>query len=147
MTIGAVASGKTTLATGAVRFDAVGDKYSRSASGLGGTHTMCCWAKIVVDRNAITCFIGQDDASTNYYYLSTTADGTSLRRDGTSGAAFPSGLNMTVGTWVYMATVNDTSAGGDATCILRRGVRFGEVIDDAVAVGQLGDTVGGGIEA
>jgi hypothetical protein len=113
MTIGAVASGKTTLATGAVRFDAVGDKYSRSASGLGGTHTMCCWAKIVVDRNAITCFIGQDDASTNYYYLSTTADGTSLRRDGTSGAAFPSGLNMTVGTWVYMATVNDTSAGGE----------------------------------
>src|SRR4029079_5944692 len=40
----------------------------------------------------------------------------------------------------------DTSAGGDATCILRRGVRFGEVIDDAVAVGQLGDTVGHEVE-
>jgi len=115
MTIGAVASSKSNAAaaTGAVRFSSSAMKYSRSASGLGGTFTMTCWAKIVTDRNAITCFIGQDDASTNYYYLSTTSDGTSLRRDGTSGAANPSGLNMTVGTWVYMATVNDTGGGTD----------------------------------
>src|SRR6187401_2445491 len=113
MMMGAVASSKTTLATGAVRFDAVGDKYSRSASGLGGTFTWTCWAKVVVDRNAYSVILAQDDGGSNYYFIGTNATGTQFVRDAVSGAAHPSGLDMTVGTWYFLATVNDTGGGTD----------------------------------
>ena len=99
-------------AGGAVRFDAVGDKYSRSASGLAGTFTWTCWVKPVVDRNTYTSFIAQDNAGANYYFIGTLSDGTTISRDATSAAGVSSGVSMTLGTWYYVACVNDTAGGG-----------------------------------
>jgi hypothetical protein len=113
MTIGAVASSKAAAAGGAVRFSSSAMKYTRTATGLASNFTYTFWVKIAVDRNASTPFIGQDNSGANYYFISTPPDGTTLRRDVTSGGSISSGVSMTVGTWYYAATVNDTGAGVD----------------------------------
>jgi hypothetical protein len=95
----------------AVRFNAGTMKYSRSASGLGASFTITFWAKIAVDRNALSCFFCQDNAASNYYMISTLADGTTLRRDTSGGGNVSSGVSMAVGTWFFVGCVNDTSAG------------------------------------
>jgi hypothetical protein len=115
MTMGAVASGKSNAAAGggAVRFSAGTMKYSRSATGLGASFTITFWAKIVVDRNALSCFVSQDNAGGNYYMISTLSDGTTLRRDATGGASVSSAVSMAVDVWFFVGCVNDTGAGQD----------------------------------
>lgn len=99
--LGPVASARTVTTLQSVRFDAGADKYSRSATGLGATDlTMCCWVKIVVDRNALSVILAIDNAASLYTFLATTADGTSIRLDGAGGAQGM--VAATVGTWYFI---------------------------------------------
>jgi hypothetical protein len=115
MTIGAVASSKAAAAAGggAVRFSASNHRYTRSASGLSGNQSWTFWAKLGVDRDTYSIMIGQDNAGSNYYQVQLGANGTVLGRDSTSGGSANSAYDMVVGTWVFVATVNDTGAGTD----------------------------------
>lgn len=111
---GVVASAHVTAAAnGAVRFNASTMRYSRSATGLATNFTMTCWVKLAVDRDAYSSFIGQDNAGANYYQVACSSTGTLLVRDSTSGGGVNTGVDLTVGTWYYVATVNDTGGGID----------------------------------
>jgi hypothetical protein len=113
MTIGAVASSKAAAAGGAVRIDAVGDKYTRTATGLATNFTWTCWIKLAASRGTYSMAMCQDNGGANYYQLGTTSNGTTLARSTTSGGNHSTGYTLLVGTWVFAATVNDTSAGND----------------------------------
>jgi hypothetical protein len=110
---GVVASGHHVASNNAVRFSASTMKYTRSATGLAGTFTWTCWVKVVVDRNAFSIAMSQDNAGGNYYFMGTNATGTQIIRDSTSGGAANPGVDMTVGNWYYIGSVNDTGAGTD----------------------------------
>jgi hypothetical protein len=115
MTMGAVASGKSNAAAGggAVRFNASTMKYSRSASGLGTNFTWTFWVKLASNRAMSTYIMCQDNAASNFYFISTLADGNTLRRDTTGGGSVSSAYAMPVGTWIFVGCVNDTGAGAD----------------------------------
>lgn len=106
---GVIASGRmSTAALQAVRFDASADKYSRSATGLGATDlTMCCWFKIVVDRNAVVPILAIDNAGAIYAYINTTATGTNVHIDAAGGGLTL--FNATVGTWYFVAYMHTTA--------------------------------------
>ncbi len=101
------------MAASAVSFNGTNTRYTRTALGLGGSFTMACWVKIVVDQNTYTSVLAQGDGASNYYHLGTGSTGTLFTRDSTSGAGANSGYDFPIGTWVYIATVNDTGAGND----------------------------------
>lgn len=101
---GVVAGGHRSAAVQAVRFDASGEKYSRSASGLGASaFTRCCWVKLAADRNTYSMVLGCDNAGGNYNSLGMLANGTqpgNLRNIGDGGVT---GVDFTVGTWYFLA--------------------------------------------
>jgi hypothetical protein len=111
---GVTASGySASVALQAARFDASGDFYSRSATGLGGQpFTVCCWVKLAVDRNAFGMVIGMDNGST-YNSFGVNATGTRLGSISTAGDQFTSGYDLVVGTWTFIANVHTSS--GSAT--------------------------------
>lgn len=107
---GVVASGRRGTTVGSVRFDASGEKYSRSATGLGAVaFTRCCWVKIVVDRNAVSSILGCDNAGAGYNSLVLMSNGTALgcirnTGDGTSA------VDLTVGVWYFVADFHPVGA-------------------------------------
>lgn len=92
--------------TGAVRFSASGQKYTRSATGINATTdlTWCCWVKLASDLNAIGAILDTDNGSGNYHWLGASGTGTGFGRDATTGAA-STGFDFTIGTWCFIAEV------------------------------------------
>jgi Concanavalin A-like lectin/glucanases superfamily len=96
----------------AVRFDATGMGYDRSASGLESSAlwTICGWVKIMVDRNDYSQFFGFD-SSTDYNFLWAPSDGTSLKKEsGSSGFIMVSGA--VVGDWYFLCQVHVSDTDG-----------------------------------
>lgn len=86
----------------AVRFDADGEDYTRSlALGSQTTFTVCCWARLAVDRNSWQTLWSLDNGTGDVDVLQTTQDGTTLQfyADGT----MPAIVSMAVGTWYFVA--------------------------------------------
>ena len=110
---GVVASSHHVAANGAVAIGSSSDRFSRTATGLATNFSITCWAKLAVDRNTYSMIIGQDNGGGNYYQIGPVSNGTTLSRDGTSGASANTGYDMVVGTWVFIGSVNDTGAGTD----------------------------------
>ena len=88
----------------AVRFDADGENYTSTSSPPTGSYTVLCWAKLSTDRNTFSTIWASDSSTTNYQYIQTDSDGTSLRAWHSDGSAI-TGPSMTVGTWYRVALV------------------------------------------
>lgn len=103
---------KTTgpVTVGALRFDAHAD-YLRPSTipASGGLWSVCCWAKIVTDRNDYSCPVALEATGTgDFIELITDFDGTSMSVYDSSGA--DALISMTVGVWYFLAlTVNGSS--------------------------------------
>lgn len=88
----------------AVRFDASAEKYSRTATGLGGVdHTVCCWVKLAADRNTNSIATSIDNASALYVMMGTTSSGTLMKLDCAAGGN--NLVDMTVGVWYFCSYV------------------------------------------
>lgn len=95
----------------AVRFDADGEDYTRTTNlPSGTTFTVACWAKISTDRNTFTTVWSLDGGTSDYVYMQTNGDGTTMKveADGFSTGT----VAMTVGTWYFLAY---TLSGGTGT--------------------------------
>lgn len=108
---GVIASSRVSPAGGAVRFSASTMKYSRSATGLNMTTdiTICCWVKIVVDRNAYSIPVGMHSSGSAYIQFGFNATGTTFVV-GASTGGMASSLNLAVGTWEFLALTFNVSA-------------------------------------
>lgn len=100
-------------ATGAVSFSAANQAYTRSANGLAGNSTTTFWMKLNADRDSYSVAIGHGGDGGNYVQLGTGSDGVTLVRGTTTAGSVNSGYTVPVGTWVFVASVNDTGAGDD----------------------------------
>jgi hypothetical protein len=98
----------------AVRFDASGEDYtSTSSPPSGSAFTVICWAKVSTDRNTWSAAWSSDSSTSNYSYLSTDSDGTTMKwwTQVSGNERTISGPNMTAGTWYRFAAVcNGTDA-------------------------------------
>jgi hypothetical protein len=96
---------------GAVRFTAANQHYTRAASGLGSSFTWCAWIKIGVDRNSYSFFLTQE-AGGNGFWTGFKNDGTTFYFDCVSGGGGDSATSFTVGSWYFVAVVNNAVGGG-----------------------------------
>lgn len=87
----------------AVRFDATGENYTSTATPPSGSYTVLCWA-FVVDRNAIATLWSSDSSTSNYHYVQTDSDGTTMRAWNGDGSSI-AGPNVTASTWYRFALV------------------------------------------
>lgn len=96
----------------AVRFSADGQDYTRAlALGSQSAYTVCCWAKLSVDRNTWSTLWSLDNGTGDVDVVQTDSDGTTLElfSDGNN----PQFVAMTVGTW-YFVGVSRSGTGGTA---------------------------------
>ncbi len=135
----------------AVRFDAVGEHFTRAESPSGNTYTVVAGVKIEVDRNEFSTWVCLDTGATNNYTLmQTDATGTQMQAAEHNTAAV-NGPAMTVGTWYRLAV---TKAGnGQPITIYWQADGAGTVSsasgtsasnNPAVDVLRIGDSVFGG---
>lgn len=92
----------------AVRFDATGEDYtSTSSPPAGSAFTIVCWVKISTDRNTWSAAWSSDSSTSNYSYLSTDSDGTTMKWWTLVGGneRTINGPNMSMGTWYRFAAV------------------------------------------
>lgn len=91
----------------AVRFDATGENYTSTSSPPAGTYTVTCWAKVSSDRNTWSAVWASDSSMSNYVYLATDSDGTTMKAwtQVSGNDREITGPNMTVGTWYRLALV------------------------------------------
>lgn len=98
----------------AVRFNASGQEYTRTASlGAISSFSVTCWLKIAVDQNDTSGIWSLDDGNSGGFdnaYLATDTDGTTLQFIESSASVFGSRA-LTVGTWYY-AGVSVNGANG-----------------------------------
>src|SRR4051812_44472264 len=93
----------------AVSFNAAGQQYSRTATGLGLVDfTIAFWVKLAVDRNAFSAFVGMDNGGALYNDIGTNSTGTQAGRFSDGGDSFLIGTqpDMVVGTWYYFVNQN-----------------------------------------
>src|SRR5512139_2381610 len=87
-----------------VRFDASGDKLTRTANlpaSLRGV-TICGWFRIVTDTNTYTCAAHINSSGVGHYVLlETDSDGTTMKVWTLATSATL--VNMTVNTWYFLA--------------------------------------------
>ncbi|MFI9817589.1 LamG-like jellyroll fold domain-containing protein [Saccharothrix variisporea] len=94
----------------AVRFDADGENYTSTSSPPSGSYTVVCWFQVSTDRNTFSTVWSSDSSSSNYHYIQTDSDGTSVKAFHSDGSVI-TGPNVTVGTWYRLAfVVNGTAA-------------------------------------
>lgn len=97
----------------AVRFDAIDDRYSVSAAGLGSINfTMAAWVKIVTDRDTFTCWLSADNGGAGWNQVITDSAGVGLEWASSSGTV-DAAINMTVGTWYFTAASFVHGGAGD----------------------------------
>ena len=107
---GVVASSHVTAAAnGAIRINASGQRYTRSASGLNADMSWCCWAKLAVNRATYSMILSSDNAGSNYYASGAGADGTGYGRIMTGGDTSFFGKAFTVGAWVFIGAVHGSA--------------------------------------
>lgn len=108
---GVVASGRTTSAVSAVRFNGAGNHYSRANTSFPtGNWTVAFWLKLASDLNHQGTAVGvEQSGGATYTYVSPNSTGTTLARITNGGDA--AGEDMTVGTWYYVAAVQSSTAG------------------------------------
>jgi len=93
--------------TASVYFDAVADRYTRSATGLGGVGvTMSCWVKFHAHTSSWRYFIGADNGS-SYFILGLT-DSNQFHAS-TSGGSIDNVFTPTLDVWYFVAIVYDPS--------------------------------------
>lgn len=100
-------------ARASLRFDGSTDILTRTSNNPTVTSfTMMAWVKISVDINTYTAMmIMATNPLSAYYYVGTTADGTTLEAF-SNGNPELTGTNLAVGTWYHVAfTVSGTGAG------------------------------------
>lgn len=96
----------------AVRFSADGQDYTRAlALGSQANYTVCCWAKLSVDRNTWSTLWSLDNGTGDVDVVQTDQDGVTLELF--SDNFNPQFFAMTVGTW-YFVGVSRTNATGTA---------------------------------
>lgn len=87
-----------------VRFTAgAGQPYTATLTGgAQANYTMAGWLNIQVDRNAASTFLGMESSGTDYAYIQTAADGTTMQLNDSFGVAVNT-IALTVGTWYFFA--------------------------------------------
>lgn len=96
----------------AIRQDATGESLTRTANLPSATSaTLMGWFKISTDRNTYTAMMAFGPSSPgNYYAVMTDVDGTTMAL--WNGGTFPTGTNLTAGTWYHLAMTVNGAGGG-----------------------------------
>ena len=86
-----------------IRLNNSADNLSIAQAPNPALFTCVLSCKLSTDRNTFSCPISFQDGSTNYMYMETDLDGTTMKWWAWTGAVITSGPNMAVGDWYNFA--------------------------------------------